>query len=391
MKIDSRGQLILCGVPGKELDAASAELFRRVQPGGFILFGRNIESAPQLRKLIDDLRDLSEVEPIITIDQEGGRVSRLRLIGSEPPNAQQLRDKDDVDLIRRHGDITGRLLRVFGFNLDLCPVLDISFDDNADNSLRGRCYGKTVEQVVRNAGAFNGAMRSQGIASCGKHFPGYTCAKSDAHYELPKIDRTREELDQNELAVFRQFIDRDGSPSRPSNSSDPASAGEKRPCQSVIDSMMICHGWYPSLEPEKTPASLSRRVITDLLRNEFEFDGLVMTDDLDMGAILNGYGLEQTIRLAVAAGNDLVMICHRIPEIENVHKILETLPGEQTDRALASVAKFKKTMSPPHEFSEAGFRKIDNEIWQLRVETLGEERAKQGSVEDGKRSPVEIY
>src|SRR5207253_10225376 len=121
MKNDSLGQLILCGVPGKELDAASAELFRRVQPGGFILFGRNIEGAPQLRKLIDDLRDLSEVEPIITIDQEGGRVSRLRLIGSEPPSAQQLRDKNDLNLIRRHGEITGRLLRLFGFNLDLCP------------------------------------------------------------------------------------------------------------------------------------------------------------------------------------------------------------------------------------------------------------------------------
>jgi beta-N-acetylhexosaminidase len=362
----SLGQLILCGVPGKELDAASAEMFRRVQPGGFILFGRNIESASQLRKLIDDLRGLSEVEPIITIDQEGGRVSRLRLIGSEPPNAQQLRDKDDVDLIRRHGDITGRLLRVFGFNLDLCPVLDISFDDNADNSLRGRCYGKTVEQVVRNAGVFNEAMRKQGIASCGKHFPGYTCAKSDAHFELPKIDRTRQELDENELAVFRKFIDQ-------------------------IDSMMICHGWYPSLEAEKRPASLSRRVITDLLRNEFGFDGLVMTDDLDMGAILNGYALEQTIRLAIGAGNDLAMICHRIPEIESVRKILETLPRDHTDRSLASVAKFKKTMQPPHEFSEAAFRKIDNEIWELRVATLGEERAKQRSVEDGKRSPVEIY
>ena len=206
MATDSLGQLILCGVPGKELDAASAEMFRRVQPGGFILFGRNIESAPQLRKLIDDLRDLSAVEPIITIDQEGGRVSRLRLIGSEPPNAQQLRDKEDLNLIRRHGDITGRLLRVFGFNLDLCPVLDISFDDNADNSLRGRCYGKTVEQVVRNASAFNEAMREQGIASCGKHFPGYTCAKSDAHYELPRIDRSREELEENELAVFHALV-----------------------------------------------------------------------------------------------------------------------------------------------------------------------------------------
>src|SRR5207237_7062630 len=274
MSADSLGQLILTGVPGKVLDAQTADLFRSVQLGAFILFGRNIETPAQLRKLIDDLRNLSETEPIITIDQEGGRVSRLRLIGSEPPNAQQLRDKGDIDLIRRHGDITGRLLRVFGFNLDLCPVLDISFDDNADNSLRGRCYGKTVDQVVRNAGAFNDAMRKQGIASCGKHFPGYTCAKSDAHFELPKIERTREELDQNELAVFKQFVGR-------------------------VDSMMICHGWYPSLEQEKTPASLSRRVITDLLRNEFGFDGLVMTDDLDMGAILNGYGLEQTIRIVI--------------------------------------------------------------------------------------------
>src|SRR5213595_4246863 len=366
MKADLLGQLIMTGVPGKELDGKTATLFRKVNPGAFILFGRNIESAPQLRKLIDDLRDLSETEPIVTIDQEGGRVSRLRLIGSEPPNAQQLRDKDDVDLIRRHGDITGRLLRVFGFNLDLCPVLDISFDDNADNSLRGRCYGKTVEQVVRNAGAFNDAMQKQGIASCGKHFPGYSAAKSDAHYELPKIDRTREELDANELAVFRKLIDR-------------------------VDGMMICHGWYPSLEPQKTPASLSRRVITDLLRSEFAFDGLIMTDDLDMGAILNGYSLEQTIRLAIAAGNDLVMICHRIPEIENVHRILGKLPSDQTNRALESVARFKKTMQPPHEFSEAAFRKIDNEIWDLRVAALGEERAKQRSVEDGKRSPVETY
>ena len=208
MKADSIGQLIMTGVPGKELDAETARLFRRVQPGAYILFGRNLESATQLRKLIDDLRELSDIEPIITIDQEGGRVSRLRRIGNEPPNAQQLRDKNDIDLIRRHGDITGRLLRLFGFNLDLCPVLDISFNDDAENSLHGRCYGKDVEQVVRNAGAFNEAMRGQGIASCGKHFPGYSAATSDAHYQLPCIDRTREELDLNELAVFRAFMGR---------------------------------------------------------------------------------------------------------------------------------------------------------------------------------------
>jgi beta-N-acetylhexosaminidase len=388
MKTNLLGQLIMTGVPGKELDAKTAQLFRRVQPGAFILFGRNIESAAQLRKLIDDLRDLSEVEPIITIDQEGGRVSRLRLIGNEPPNAQQLRDKDDVELIRRHGDITGRLLRLFGFNLDLCPVLDISFDDNADNSLRGRCYGKNVDQVVRNAGAFNEAMRGQGIASCGKHFPGYSAATSDAHYQLPRIDRTREQLDRNELVVFRKFIGRGGGPPN-----RPRAIGVNRSYleKGIVDSMMICHGWYPCFEPKKTPATLSRRIITDLLRNELGFDGLIMTDDLDMGAILTGYQLEDTIRLVIAAGNDLAMICHRIPEIENVHRILGGLPRKQTDRALKSVARFKKNLTPPDQFSEAAFRKVDSEIWDLRVAVLGEERAAIRSGGDGKLSPVERY
>jgi beta-N-acetylhexosaminidase len=360
------GQLILTGVPGYELDPQSAALFRRVQPGGYILFGRNIQSPLQLRKLIDDLRDLSQVEPIITIDQEGGRVSRLRLIGNEPPNAQQLRDRGDVALVRRHGDITGRLLRLFGFNLDLCPVLDISFDDDADNSLRGRCYGRNVEQVVQLAGAFNDGMRGQGILGCGKHFPGYSAATVDAHHDLPKIERSRAELDHQELAVFRQFV-------------------------SNVDSMMICHGWYPAFNPAKRPASLSREIVTGLLREEFGYDGLVMTDDLDMGAILNEYGLDETIRLAIEAGNDWVMICHRVAEIEKVHSILGKLPAAQIERAQRSVAQTKARLAGPDEFSEAKFKEIDGEIWELRVAVLGEEEAARRSPEDGKRSPVETY
>jgi beta-N-acetylhexosaminidase len=366
MNTDRFGQLIMTGVPGNELDAETAGLFRRVQPGAFILFGRNIESAAQLRKLMDDLRDLSEVEPIITIDQEGGRVSRLRLIGSEPPSAQQLRDKNNLDLIRHHGDITGRLLRLFGFNLDLCPVLDISFDDDADNSLRNRCYGKTVEQVVRNAGAFNKAMKGRGIASCGKHFPGYSAAPADAHYQLPRIDRTREQLDENELAVFRQFI-------------------------AYVDSIMICHGWYPCFEPKRTPATFSRRIVTDLLRDKLGFNGLIMTDDLDMGAILTGYRLDDTIRLAINAGNDVVMICHRIPEIETVHAILGKLPSDQIDRALGNVATFKEKLFPPDQFSEAAFRKIDDEIGELRMSVTGEERKGQTVSQSIQRSPVEMF
>jgi beta-N-acetylhexosaminidase len=288
------------------------------------------------------------------------------VIGNEPPNAQQLREKGDIELVRQHGDITGRLLRLFGFNLDLCPVLDISFDDEADNSLRGRCYGTSVDEVVRLASTFNEAMRGQGILSCGKHFPGYSAATLDAHHELPRIERSRKQLDAEELAVFRDFAPR-------------------------VDSMMICHGWYPTFEARKTPASLSRRIVTGLLRDEFGFEGLIMTDDLDMGAILNEYDLDETIQLAVAAGNDLAMVCHRVAAIDKVYAELRRLPHAQTDRALVSVARFKHKMVKPAEFSEEEFRKINDEIWDLRVAVLGETRAKERSVEDGKRSPVELY
>jgi beta-N-acetylhexosaminidase len=366
MKHASTGQLLLVGVRGPELERDEAKLLRRVQPGGFILFGRNIKTPAQLRKLTDSLRGLSKMEPIITIDQEGGRVSRLRLIGNEPPSAQQLRQKGNVSLIRKHGDITGRLLRLFGFNLDLCPVLDISFDDEADNSLRGRCYGSTVDEVINNASAFNNALRAAGIASCGKHFPGYSAATLDAHHDLPKIKRNRAELDAHELAVFREF-------------------------SAELDSMMICHGWYPVFERKKKPASLSHRVVTDLLRGELAFDGLIMTDDLDMGAILNEYTFAEMLRLTFAAGNDLAMICHRVEKIDDALEVIEKLPRVGLDRALESVVRFKTKLMPPDTFSEETFRQLDDEVWRLRTETLGEKRAAQRSAEDGARSPVELY
>lgn len=377
--MSSLGQLLMTGVPGPALDAQTAETFRRLQPGAFILFGRNIQTPAQLRKLIDDLRDLSETPPIITIDQEGGRVSRLKLIGNEPPNANQLRDKNDVRLIAEHGRITGLLLRMFGFNLDLCPVLDISFDDDADNSLRGRCYGNDPQQVIRNATAFNDALKNEGVLSCGKHFPGYSRCPADAHHELPTVNLTREDLEENELAVFRHFAEVGGT-----------DAGSR------VDSMMIGHAFYPALDDSGVPTSLSRRIITDLLRGQMGFRGLVMTDDLDMGAILNPYGtgdsgLAEVIQRAITAGNDVAMICHRVEMVEKAHSALASVPKADLERALASVAAFKTKLVAPDPWDEAEFRRRDGEVWNLRVSTLGAEGAAERSPEDGKRSPVELY
>lgn len=362
------GQLLLTGVPGPELDAETAERFKRLQPGGYILFGRNINSPEQLRKLIDDLRDLSEVEPFITIDQEGGRVSRLRLIGNEPPNAQQLREKGDLELIRTHGQLTGQVLRMFGFNLDLCPVLDISFDDEADNSLKGRCYGATPKEVIDNASVFNHAMRKEGILSCGKHFPGYAAAECDPHHELPVINKTLEEMEALELVPFRALLP-------------------------DLDSLMTCHSHYPCWDADRPrwPASLSGNVIGQFLRNQLGYEGLVMTDDLDMGAILNEVTFEDTIRACIEAGNDLAMICHRVELVEKAAEVIRTLPGPVLHDALERIHKAKKKMASPFQWSLERFQEIDAKIWDLRVATLGEERARILSVEDGKRSPVETY
>lgn len=362
------GQLLLTGVPGPELDPDSAARFKKLQPGGFILFGRNIVSPEQLRKLIDDLRDLSDTEPFITIDQEGGRVSRLRLIGQEPPNAQALRDKGDPKLIKQHGKLTGQLLRHFGFNLDLCPVLDISYDDTADNSLKGRCWGKDTQQVIDNAGMFNRAMRAQGILSCAKHFPGYGPAECDPHEFLPVISKTRSEMEMSELMPYTALLPE-------------------------IDSVMTCHSNYTAYDPDRPrwPASLSHNICTKLLRDQLGFDGLAMTDDLDMGAILNEVTFEQAIQEAVRAGNDLVMICHRLEMVELARQHLEGVEGPVIHDALTRIQKTKKRLVKPDKFDLARFQAINDEIWDLRVATLGEEAAHNLSVEDGKRSPVELY
>jgi len=362
------GQLLLMGVPGAELDAATAARLRALQPGGFILFGRNIKSPEQLRRLIDDLRDLSEIEPIITIDQEGGRVSRLRLIGSEPPNAQQLREKGERSLIHRHGALTGKLLRLFGFNLNLCPVLDISTDDAADNSLKGRCYGTNANQVIDFAGVFNKSMRREGILSCGKHFPTYGSADVDPHELLPVIDRSKAQLEAEEIAPFRALLP-------------------------DLDSLMIGHAWFPAFDPERRwPSSLSHAIVTKFLRWQLGFDdGLVMTDDLDMGAILNEVSFEETIQTAITAGNDLCMICHRVEMVEEAKEHLKGVAEPVLDDALRRVEKAKRKLISPDAWSPEVFASLNEQIWQLRVDTLGEERASQLSVEDGKRSPVELY
>lgn len=360
------GQFILMGVPGIELDAATAKIIREVQPAGFILFGRNIRTPAQLRKLVDDLRGEVKQVPIVTIDQEGGRVSRLKECGSEPPSAKQLRLRGDLRLIEKHGALTGEILRLFGFNLNLAPVLDVSFADDLDNSLKNRTWGLTPDEVIANAGAFNRTMREQGILSCGKHFPGYSRAAVDPHHELPIVARSREELQGDEWTAFQ------------------ALAPE-------IDSMMVGHANYPALDDSGYPSSLSPKIIRGLLRQEWGYTGTVISDDLDMGAIVGHYGLAESVTRAVEAGNDLILLCHRPELIPDAARALAAISPERTAEAENYIAHLREKLDPPHAFSIEAHAALDKKIYQLRVDTLGAEAAAERSVDDGKRSPVETF
>jgi beta-N-acetylhexosaminidase len=360
------GHYIIMGVPGTALDVVTARLIRGVQPGGFILFGRNIKSPGQVRKLVDDLRGEMRHEPIITIDQEGGRVSRLRECGAEPPSARQLAAHNDLRLIERHGALTGELLRLFGFNLDLCPVLDLSFQGDADNSLKNRTWGETPEEVVLRAGAFNRTMRGQGVLSCGKHFPGYSRAAIDPHHELPTITRTRAELELEEWQPFWKL-------------------------RHELDALMIAHANYPALDDSGLPASLSAKIIRGLLREAWGYTGAVISDDLDMGAIVGHYGLAESVTRAVEAGNDLILLCHRPELIPDAAKALAGISPSRAAEAERCIVQLREKLDPPQAFSLEAHAALDRKIYQLRVDTIGEEAAAIRSVEDGKRSPVETF
>jgi beta-N-acetylhexosaminidase len=360
------GQFIIMGVPGVELDPKTAAIIREVQPAGFILFGRNIKTPAQLRKLVDDLRGEVNHVPIVTIDQEGGRVSRLKECGAEPPGAKQLREKADLRLIERHGALTGEILLLFGFNLNLAPVVDVSFENDLENSLKNRTWGLDPETVIRNAGAFNRTMREQGVLSCGKHFPGYSRAAVDPHHELPVVKRSRRELEQDEWKAFRALLPE-------------------------LDSMMVGHANYPALDDSGYPSSLSPKIVHGILREEWGYQGTVISDDLDMGAIVGHYGLAESVTRAVEAGNDLVLLCHRPELIPDAAKALETISSTRALETEKQLAEFRAKLDPPLSFSVEAHAEVDRKIYQLRVDTLGVEAAAARSVDDGKRSPVETF
>lgn len=294
------GQLVIVGVDGYENDEHSKQLMEKYHAGGFILFKKNIQDSAQLLTLLNSLKETNEasnkVPMFLSVDEEGGRVSRLPDEFKKFPSNKVIGQKNDSSLSYRIGNILGRELGSFGFNMDFAPVLDIN--SNPKNPVIGdRSFGTTAGLVSRLGIETMKGIRAENVISVVKHFPGHGDTSVDSHVGLPRVNHDLKRLESFELVPFKAAI------------------------ENSVDAIMIAHILLPKLDPEN-PASFSKAVITDLLRTDMNFNGVVITDDFTMGAIEKNYDMGGAAVKSIQAGADIVLVCHGFDKQETVIKAL---------------------------------------------------------------------
>ncbi|MFZ6648449.1 beta-N-acetylhexosaminidase [Undibacterium sp. TJN25] len=273
------GQSIMIRMPGTSLDADTAAFLRDNHIRAVCLFRQNMVDAQQLSKFTADLRAVMGPDALIGIDQEGGAVVRATWV-PQPPAAMSLGASNDAALCREVGAAVARAVRSLGFNWNFAPVLDLN--NNVDNPvISERSFGADPDKATALALAWMEGSLSEGVACCVKHFPGHGDTNVDSHRDLPTVDKSRAELDALELSPFRQ------------------AAGN-------APAVMSAHIIYPALDPDY-PATMSKKILTGILRDEWNYQGVVITDGMDMHAIAGHYGVGNAAVIALAAGADMVM------------------------------------------------------------------------------------
>ncbi|HEY6842639.1 MAG TPA: beta-N-acetylhexosaminidase [Thermoanaerobaculia bacterium] len=283
------------GLTGKSLTDLERRIITETSPYAIILFGRNVGDAEQLRALVREVKAIAKRPPVFMIDEEGGRVDRLRHLLPGLPSAEAFGEGErPAELSQWFGKVIGMALRYFDIEVDLAPVVDIR-GENSPKGLERRTFGRDPETVITLAGAFMDGLQGAGTAACLKHFPGIGIGSADPHYGATVIDVSLDELRNRDLVPF-------------------AALGNK------AGAVMIGHGSYPQIEDPELPATLSRRITGELLRDVAGFDGLAITDDMEMHAVSDYGSYESITERALLAGNDVVMFCshiERVPDIQN--------------------------------------------------------------------------
>lgn len=346
------------GFDGVEVSARLASLLRRLQPAGVILFARNINTPQQTWRLLRECQKCVSTPLFTCVDLEGGTVDRFREALGPTASAAEVFATHDAESFRKHGKIIGENCRALGFNVDFAPVFDLAFE--ASRSVMGtRAVSSDPHATVEYVQEFLAGLAECKVLGCGKHFPGLGEGKLDSHHELPAIEKPFRRLWDEDLVPYRLL---------------------KR----QLPFVMISHAAYPQVTKEKTPASLSKLWITDVLRKRIGYKNLIVSDDLEMGGVLSAASIGDAAVQFVGAGGDLCLVCHREEYVMEVYEAL-VKAGERDKKAARRMADsarkaaaFKKrhasNLRMSKEPSEAVIAKLTRKLWEfserIRLEPL---------------------
>jgi beta-N-acetylhexosaminidase len=351
---DKIGQLFFIGIPGDTVDLSTEKLLSDIRPGGVCLFTRNIREAGQTRELLDGIRESSKIEPFLSLDQEGGLVDRLRRVLVPMPAPSKIHSVADAAKL---AEIIADAVRILGFNMNFAPVLDVIDEKRSgfSNGLHSRAFGTSPLEVVELAGEFLNVLQSNGCHGCVKHFPGLGASNVDSHEELPSVRIAVQELESVDLLPYRKLFQ----------------TGD-------VNAVMVAHAAYPKHHLQETdqngkllPSSLSFQIVTTLLRQELGYDGLVLTDDLEMGAIVKNYGIGEASVMAVLAGEDMISICAGVDSIyAGFDAVLDAaesgrISEERVDRSLNRICAVKAKLHKPLNFDTGRLADLSTEIKEL--------------------------
>jgi beta-N-acetylhexosaminidase len=352
---------MIVGFDGVEMTPRLASLLGRLQPAGVILFARNIKGSEQTRQLLLECQKCVSTPLFTCVDLEGGSVDRFRDALGSAPSAADVFATRDRKLFRKHGQIIGENCRALGFNVDFAPVLDLAFE--ASRSVMGsRAVSVNPREVVAYVREFLAGLGAAKVLGCGKHFPGLGEGKLDSHHELPVIEKSMKLLWAEDLVPYRTL-------------------------RTQLPFVMVSHAAYPLVTKTKTPASLSKPWITDVLRKRIGFRNLIVSDDLEMGGVLSAAPVGQAAVEFIAAGGDLCLVCHREEYVVQAYEeLVRAAEGdrrfarrmaESSQRVLAFKKKWAKTLRASKFPSTPAVEKLGRRLWefteQVRLEALDRE------------------
>lgn len=317
------GQMFMIGIEGTAMNDELESHLAKILPGGIILFDRNADNPEQLLELINSLKKVNSdrIPLFISVDEEGGRVSRMPPQLHEMPSAEAIGQTDDPSAAYQFGKVQAEKIKAFGFNMNMAPVLDIR--SNPQNTVIGdRAFGNTPEKVSKYGMRMMNGIRDSGVIAVVKHFPGHGDTQVDSHYDLPVVDHDFDRLESFELAPFKKAI------------------------EDNADAVMVAHILMSRIDAGY-PASLSETVINGLLREKMGFEGVVITDDMTMAAITKHYRIEEAAVRSIIAGTDVIMVCHgydrQAKAVEAVKSSVESgiIDEERIDASVVRILKLK--------------------------------------------------